>query len=229
MARLAGLFGAATIAAVALVGSYAGAQPQGPPNALQGFSTNRDQPVTIKAATLEVRDKQKFATFSGNVHVVQGDTEMRCKVLVVFYEDSAAPTTGVTVAQAGPVQGGLGGNSQIRRMEAKGEVIVTQKDQIATGQRGDFDMRSNTVTLTGKVVVTKGQDVLRGERLVVNLTDGVSKMDAGGGGRMEMMLMPKSGPGQTPGPAQAPTPQPPAQGQNPTQNQGKSARPARPN
>src|SRR6266545_444990 len=182
MARLAGLFGAATIAAVALVGSYAGAQPQGPLNALQGFSTNRDQPVTIKAATLEVRDKQKFATFSGNVHVVQGDTEMRCKVLVVFYEDSAAPTTGVTVAQAGPVQGGLGGNSQIRRMEAKGEVIVTQKDQIATGQRGDFDMRSNTVTLTGKVVVTKGQDVLRGERLVVNLTDGVSKMDAGGGG-----------------------------------------------
>ena len=43
--------------------------PQGPPNALQGFSQNRDQPVHIESATLEVRDKQKEATFSGDVRV----------------------------------------------------------------------------------------------------------------------------------------------------------------
>jgi lipopolysaccharide export system protein LptA len=223
--RLAGLFGAAAIAVVALVGAdVAAQQPSGPPNALQGFSTNRDQPVTIKAASLEVRDKQKYATFSGNVHVVQGDVEMRCKTLVVFYEDNAAPA-GVAMAQAAPAQAGaLGGNSQIKRMEARGGVVVTQKDQIATGDRGDFDMRSNTATLTGKVVVTKGQDVLRGEKLVVNLDTGVSKMDAGKG-PVEMMIMPK-GPPQGAAPAQA---QAPAQGQNPTQNQGKSARPARPN
>ena len=51
-----------------------------PPNALQGFSQNRDQPVKIQAASLEVRDKQKTATFTGDVHVVQGDTELRSKV-----------------------------------------------------------------------------------------------------------------------------------------------------
>ena len=63
------------------------AQPsKGPPNALQGFSQNRDQPVHIEAATLEVRDKDKVATFSGDVRVTQGDTNMRCKSLVVFYE-----------------------------------------------------------------------------------------------------------------------------------------------
>ena len=47
-------------------------------------------------------------------------------------------------------------------MEANGNVVVTQKDQIATGDRGDFDMRNNTVTLTGNVVVTRAEDVLRG-------------------------------------------------------------------
>ena len=61
---------------------------QGPPNALQGFSQNRDQPVKIQADKLEVRDKDKIATFTGNVHVTQGDTEMRSRVLVVYYEDS---------------------------------------------------------------------------------------------------------------------------------------------
>ena len=42
-------------------------------------------------------------------------------------------------------------------------------------------MRTNTVTLTGNVVVTQGQDVLRGQRLVVDLTSGVSRMESGGG------------------------------------------------
>ena len=74
-------------------------------------------------------------------------------------------------------------------MEARGNVVVTQKDQIAYGDRGDFDMRNNTVVLSGKVVVTKGQDVMRGERLVVNLTDGVSRME---GGRVEGIINPKS-------------------------------------
>ena len=57
------------------------AQQQSVPNALQGFSQNKDQPVKIEAASLEVRDKEKIATFSGNVIVTQGDTIMRCKSL----------------------------------------------------------------------------------------------------------------------------------------------------
>src|SRR5215831_3391256 len=174
---------AVVVAATVLVGAAAVAQ-QGPPNALQGFSTNRDKPVKIDAASLEVRDKEKVATFSGDVHVVQGDTDMRCKVLVVYYEESATKGSGPKTADPGPA-----GSSQIRRMEARGNVVVTQRDQVATGDRGDFDMRTNTVTLSGKVVVTKGQDLLRGERLVVNLTDGASRME---GGRVEGMFNPKS-------------------------------------
>jgi LptA/(LptD N-terminal domain) LPS transport protein len=49
----------------------------GPPNALQGFSQNRDEPVKIRAASLELREKDKMATFTGDVYVLQGDTEMR--------------------------------------------------------------------------------------------------------------------------------------------------------
>ena len=60
---------------------------------MQGFSQNRDQPIQIEAASLEMRDKKKEATFAGNVKVVQGDTTMTSKTLVVFYDSSrrAAP------------------------------------------------------------------------------------------------------------------------------------------
>jgi lipopolysaccharide export system protein LptA len=167
------------------------AQPasKGPPNALQGFSQNRDQPVHIEAATLEVRDKDKVATFSGDVRVQQGDTNMRCKSLVVYYEqDSAGDKSGgkpMTAATPGP-----GGNQQIKRLEAHGGVVVTQKQQTATGDKGIFDMKANTVTLTGNVVMTQGKNVLRGERLVVNLTSGVSRVD--GSGRVQMLVQPGS-------------------------------------
>ena len=186
---------------------------QGPPNALQGFSQNRDQPVHIEAATLEVRDKQKEATFSGDVRVKQGDTGMRCKSLVVFYEqggEDADKTKTMQAATPGP-----GGEQRIKRLEARGGVVVTQKDQTATGELGIFDMKTNTVTLTGNpVVMTQGQNVLRGEKLVVDLTSGVSRVESGknGHGRVQGLFLPGSaGPDLKPGGsgAQGPRPQSP--------------------
>jgi hypothetical protein len=76
---------------------------------------------------------------------------------------------------------GPSGERQIKRIEDKGGVTVVQKDQNAVGESATFNMRENTVTLVGNVIVTRGQDVLRGQRLVVDLTNGVSKMDGGRG------------------------------------------------
>src|SRR5260370_29455219 len=82
----------AAFALAVIAAGDAGAQSamQDVPNAMQGFSQNRDQPIQIEAATLEMHDKRKEATFSGNVKVVQGDTTMTSKTLVVFYD--AGPT-----------------------------------------------------------------------------------------------------------------------------------------
>jgi lipopolysaccharide export system protein LptA len=188
--------GVLAVLALSLMARSSGAPaqpaPSGPPNALQGFSQNRDQPVKIEAATLEVRDKNKVATFSGNVHLVQGDTVLRCKVLVVFYDepDGAAPAGGApAVKSAAP---GPTGSSQIRRMEAKGAVVVTQKDQTATGDSAIYDIKDNTVTLIapagGMVTVTQGQNVMSGPKLVVNLTTNVSHFEGGVSG----LIMPNS-------------------------------------
>jgi lipopolysaccharide export system protein LptA len=180
---------AIVVACAVCAGDATAQKNQGPPNALQGFSQNRDEPVKIRAAALELREKDKMATFTGDVYVLQGDTEMRCKRLVVFYEEESG-TRPVKAAEPGP-----GGDRQIRRIEAKGNVVVSQKDQNATGDAATFNMRENTVTLVGNVVVTRGADVLRGQRLVVDLTSGVSKMDQG---RVEGLF--QSGPRNAPDP-----------------------------
>jgi len=166
----------AVLIAVAAIAAAASAQPMSaPPNALQGFSVNRDKPVQITSKTLEVRDKEKRATFIGNVIVVQGDVTMKSKTLDVFYDQDAD-----AVSNAAP--SAMPGQQQIRRLEAKGGVVVTQKDQTATGETGVFDMPANTVTLIGSVVITQGQQVIRGERLTVNLTTSESRVDGGSKG-----------------------------------------------
>lgn len=197
------------LAAVVLALTGAGVNAQsskGPPNALQGFSQNRDQPVHIEAATLEVRDKDKVATFSGDVRVRQGDTTMRCQSLLVFYEQGALPGSkdnnkdnnngkngdGKALKAATP---GPGGEQKIKRLEARGGVVVTQKEQTASGDLGIFNMETNTVTLTGDVVMTQGKNVLRGDRLVVDLTSGVSRVESGknGRGRVQGLFQPGKG------------------------------------
>jgi lipopolysaccharide export system protein LptA len=161
----------------------------GVPNAMQGFSQNRDQPIQIEAATLEMRDKKKEATFSGNVKVVQGDTTMTSKILVVFYEStsgsSATPAANTkAAAKSAPMQSatpGPDGASSIKRLEAKGSVVVTQKDQVVTGETAVFDTKTNLITMLGGVVLTQGKNVLRGDRLMVDMTTGVSRVESDSG------------------------------------------------
>jgi lipopolysaccharide export system protein LptA len=123
-------------------------------------------------------EKKKEASFSGSVKVVQGDTTMTSEKLVVFYESSSAPgapplTNTKGAAKTAPLQSvspGPGGSSSINRMEARGDVRVTQKDQVVTGETAIFDTKTNLITMLGGVVLTQCKSVLRGDRLLVDMT-----------------------------------------------------------
>ena len=184
---------------------------QGVPNAMQGFSQNRDKPIQIEAASLEVRDKSKEATFSGNVKVVQGDTTMTSKTLVVFYDQGAAPEQpapptkqkGAKAAPGAPIQSatpGPGGSSSIKRLEARGGVVVKQKDQVVTGDKAVFDTKANLITMSGGVVLTQCKNVLRGDRLMVDMTTGVSRVESDSG-RVQGLFQSSGQGGPLPGPS----------------------------
>jgi lipopolysaccharide export system protein LptA len=225
--------GVALVLGAAIAAAAQSAQKDQPGGALQGMQLNRDQPVKIESDALEVRDKSQQATFIGKVKLTQGDTILQCARLVIFYEDGSAapaqkkgsPPTAQKGAPAPAAQkggGGLGGGGQqIKRAEARGDVLVTQKDQTAKGDNGIFDVKANTVTLTGNVVVTQGANVLRGDRMVVDLTTGVARVESGQSKtgerqRVEGLFNPSTTPQPQPQPApppqnqKAPTPPPAA-------------------
>jgi lipopolysaccharide export system protein LptC len=131
-----------------------------------GPPAQHDAPVKITSASLEMRDKDHLATFTGDVVAVQEDSTLKCDTLVVDYEDG----------MAGPTASGEPGK-QIRHLDGKGHVILTRMDQVAIGNSVSFDAKANTATLIGNVSVTEGQNVVRGDKLVVDLTTGHARVD----------------------------------------------------
>ena len=198
--------------ALAILATASAAAAQGPttPSPLGlGQGANKDAPVQIEAGTLEVHDKTKTATFSGNVQVVQGDTTMKCHSLVVFYgQEIGIGGSDAEVTATTPAKSNLGmphGAQNIRRIEAHGGVTVLTKDQSASGDLGVYDLKSKTITLSGNVVVSQGQNVIHGERVVVDTETGNARVESGttgaagtsaaGGGRVRALIQPGKGQG----------------------------------
>lgn len=159
-----------------------------------GFQVSGDEPVRIEADVLEVFDEQGKAVFTGNVMAQQGEMTLHTVKLTVFYAGGAM---GREMDTEGGESGGAPQAQSIKRLDAEGDVVVTTKDQKATGDRAVFRMEENAVTLTGDVVLTQGGNVLRGTELVVDLDTGRSKLvsndKSGQPSRVTGMFVPGSG------------------------------------
>jgi lipopolysaccharide export system protein LptA len=205
------LFVAVSVAAASSCASPLAAQTL--TNAFGGLSQNSNEPIDIESDVLVVHDKQKYATFSGNVKAVQGTTTLRAKELNVHYlggdklapgpkkenggqsQTSALPATKVADAQ-GAAAADSDGNAQITKIEATGDVVITSdKDQTTTSEWAIYDLPSQLVTVGGNVVLTQGENVLKGDRLVIDLKTGESRFENTGnttaGGRIRALFMPK--------------------------------------
>jgi lipopolysaccharide export system protein LptA len=133
----------------------------------------QDLPVRIDAKGLEVQDKKKTATFTGNVKVVQGDTTMTCKTLEVLYgQELGIATSDTPVVKTNSTAAVVPNAQNIRLIRARGDVLVVSKDQNATGDVGVYDLQAKTITLTGNVVLNQGKNIIHGDRLVVDTVTG---------------------------------------------------------
>lgn len=179
-------------------------------NAFGGMSENSDAPIDIESDTLTVYDEKKLATFKGNVKAVQGTTTLRAAELHVHYIGGANKLTGQTEkapatarTELQPVSGNevagtdKGAQSQIRKIEARGSVVITSaEDQTTTSDWAIYDVSAGQVTVGGNVVLSQDQNVLKGDRLVIDLTTGESRFEntgttADGSRRIRALFLPK--------------------------------------
>ena len=129
---------------------------------LMGDAHDRSLPIEITANSLEVRQDQETAIFRGEVRAIQGEMRLTADELVVHYRQ------GVDVVEA-----------SISRIDAQGRVFFSTPSETAQGNQGVYDVDDGVITLTGSVVLTRGENVIRGERLVLDLETGQSVIESG--------------------------------------------------
>jgi lipopolysaccharide export system protein LptA len=146
---------------------------------ISGLKLSGDQPIQIESDKLEVREADNLAIFSGNVSVVQGPTLLKSGRMTVFYaKDGGSAATG---------------SSSIERLEVDGKVYVKSDTQVATGDRGVFDMKTEVLVLSGsEVVLSEGKNVLVGCKLTVQMKSGQAQVEGCRKGRVMMSITPES-------------------------------------
>lgn len=113
----------------------------------------------------------------------------------------AAPTVPAqefAVANAAPAEETIPPNQVFKRIEASGGVVVTSRDQSATGSSATFNMITQMITLSGNVRLAQGGNIITGERLVIDLANSTARVEQGGGERIRGTFIPGAAPPATP-------------------------------
>ena len=113
------------------------------------FSSDRDAPTVIDA---DVADSQPgYILLSGQVDVRQAEVRVLADTMKIFTEGSSNDV-----------------NDGIRRIEAAGNFYYITPDQEVKGAQGIYEGASETVTVTGDVVLLQGENVVTGDKLIYN-------------------------------------------------------------
>ena len=154
-------------AATALILSGIGAS--GAAYAQQGDSS---APIDVSADQQETINSKCITIFRGNVEILQDRSRLRAQLVTIY-----------SARKAGAAADNANACGAAQRMDAEGQVYLASEQQYARGDRAVYTFDNNIAVITGDVVLVKGKDVARGDRLTVNTKTNDAKLESGTAGR----------------------------------------------
>jgi lipopolysaccharide export system protein LptA len=151
------------------------------------LAEDRDQPISIKAARLEIDQKKGISTYEGSVEMQQGSMIITATRIVVHHK-----------------------NNEVSRIEADGAPVKIRQrpapdkeETRAEARRIEYDLKAATLRLTGKAHIWQDGNEFSGETITYDNQRGMvraSGSGAGGGAqttgeqkkeRVEVILQPR--------------------------------------
>lgn len=143
------------------------AAAQGAGVEFRGLREDPALPVEVTADSLTVNQADGSALFEGNVVAVQGDLRLAAAAVLVEYSEGGG----------------------IDRLTATGGVTLASATDAAEAREAVYVVATGIVTMTGDVLLTQGQAVITGQRLVLDLEAGTGRME----GRVQTVFTPGAG------------------------------------
>ena len=123
------------------------------------LSVNQNMPINIEANSLEIFENEKKAIFSGQVRIVQDKISLTADLVYILYryEEDIKKTS-------------------IESIECLDNVLIQIDDQIASGNRAFYDLLTKKITLSENVLLSKGNNAIKGETALVDLDSRIIKI-----------------------------------------------------
>ena len=140
------------------------------PALAQSGLTKPGEKVEISADSLVIEEAAKQATFTGNVVIGRTGLKVNAGKVIVIYG---------------------AGIDDIQSFDATGNVRIETAGQVATGERAEFDPKTQILRLTGNVMVENSAGTMGGAELTVNLANNDTVFKAGEGQRVTGVFTPQ--------------------------------------
>ena len=123
-----------------------------------------DEPMEITSNKMEAFNEKKLVVFSGNAKVTQGQNILKADKLLLYYKknpDKKEKIGSIDTDRTGDLE----------KIEAIGNISLTQGKRVATGDEAIYYRDSNKVILTGNAVLNEGKNSVKGDRVIVFLNE----------------------------------------------------------
>lgn len=135
-------------------------------SAARSVGASADAPIMWGADSVTYRPDG--ASLDGRAEILQGENRFRAERLDIATDAANAVT----------------------RVEASGEVFYVTPRETMRGDRAVYTPSNDTVVITGDVILTQGDNVMTGGRLTYNLRTETARMDGSSGGRVQGVFRP---------------------------------------
>lgn len=128
--------------------------------------------VVTASQSLEFYEVDNKAVAKGDAQAVRDDRKVRADEMVAYFKKDAK------------------GEQATDRLEAKGNVHITTKDDVVFCREVTYYPNENRALLTGGVSITRGANQIQGEKAETNFKTGVSRiLSAGGKSRVRALIV----------------------------------------
>ncbi len=118
------------------------------------------KPIEILADTMQWNKQLGQAIATGNAKAIQGQTTIKAnKIIALLSEDNS---------------------QQIKELQAIGKVVFLKDKQLATGDKATYYINQDKVIITGNVELKRDDNIIKGEKLIIDFITGLSKMEGSG-------------------------------------------------
>ncbi|HLA28854.1 MAG TPA: LptA/OstA family protein [Syntrophales bacterium] len=142
-----------------------------------------DQHIEITADRLEAYDEKKLVIFTGNAVATQGGRIIKAERLLLYYKNEGKSSVREGLQ-------GMGGTGDLEKIEAVGQVSVSQGKLLVTGEKAIFYQDTQKIVVTGGAMMRQVDNVIQGDKIEVFLNENRGVVEASKNKRVKATIYP---------------------------------------